>query len=209
MLWSTLGLLEIYKGYQAWGDAFGAVVPLKRKATRFRATEKLLGICDQHGVRPDDFHQHFLIPLPENPLQLRAASRRTEYGDKTRGKKMGFEHTAHTERLERQLKDLNAYFDTFELSGGVHRGYIRVFNNGDDSKFNWNMGGRLYSHTESNYQQMDSADRLRMTISGFPVCEIDIRASYLTIFHAWYGEKLDATKDPYDFPSLALMPAMS
>ncbi len=74
--------------------------------------------------------------------------------------------------------------------------------NGDDPKFNWNMGGRLYSHSESNYQQMDSADRLRMTINEEPVCEIDIRASYLTIFHAWYGERLDAANDPYDFPEL-------
>ena len=59
-------------------------------------------------------------------------------------------------------------------------------------KFNWNMGGRLYSHGESNYQQMESADRLRMTINGEEVCEIDIRASYLTIFHALYDEPFDA-----------------
>ena len=56
-----------------------------------------------------------------------------------------------------------------------------IFNNGDHPKFNWNMGGRLYSYGESNYQQMESADRLRMTINGEEVCEIDIRASYLTI----------------------------
>jgi hypothetical protein len=193
-----LGLLEQHKGYQAWGEPFGARVPLRQKATRFRATRKLLRICDQHGVRAVDFHHHFLIPLPENPLQVRPMSRRNEYGDKIRGKPMRFERTAHTERLEHQLKELNAFFDTFELRGGIHRGYIRVFNNGDHSKFNWNMGGRLYSYGEGNYQQMERADRLRMTINGEPVCEIDIRASYLTIFHALYGEPFDATNDPYD-----------
>ena len=77
-----------------------------------------------------------------------------------------------------------------------------MFNNGDHPAFNWNMGGRLYSYGESNYQQMERADRLRMTINGEPVCEIDIRASYLTIFHALYGEELDATKDPYVVPGL-------
>lgn len=79
-----------------------------------------------------------------------------------------------------------------------------MFNNGDCPEFEWNMGGRLYSYGEANYQQMDRADRLRMTINGEPVCEIDIRASYLTIFHALYGERFDATKDPYDVPGLGL-----
>ena len=41
-----------------------------------------------------------------------------------------------------------------------------------------------------------------MTINGEEVCEIDIRASYLTIFHALYGEPFDATNDPYDVPGL-------
>ena len=68
--------------------------------------------------------------------------------------------------------------------------------------FNWNMGGRLYSYGEINYQQMESADRVRMTINGEVVCEIDIRASYLTIYHALYGEQFDATIDPYDVPGL-------
>ena len=41
-----------------------------------------------------------------------------------------------------------------------------------------------------------------MTIDGEPVCEIDIRASYLTIFHAWNGAYLDHHRDPYDLPGL-------
>jgi hypothetical protein len=190
-----LGLLESHKGYQSWEEPFGARVPMRRKATRFRATRRLLDICDKHGVDAEDFHQHFLIPLPEHPLQLRAMSRRNEYGDKIRGRPMRFEPTALTEKLEKQLKELNAFFDGFDLQGGLHRGYHHP-------KFNWNMGGRLYSYGESNYQQMESADRLRMTINGEPVCEIDIRASYLTIFHALHGEPFDATNDPYDFPGL-------
>src|SRR5260370_35588783 len=36
-----------------------------------------------------------------------------------------------------------------------------------------------------------------MTINGAPVVEIDIRASYLTIFHAWHGVQLDRDADPY------------
>jgi hypothetical protein len=79
---------------------------------------------------------------------------------------------------------------------------MRVFNNGDHPKFDWNMGGRLYSYGEFNYQQLDRTDRLRMTINDEPVCEIDIRASYLTIFHALYDEPFDPTNDPYDVAGL-------
>jgi hypothetical protein len=187
-----LGLLENHKGYQIWGEPFGARVPVRQKATRFRATQHLLDICDQHGVRSEDFHQHFLIPLPDNPLQLHASSRRNEYGKKISGKPMRFEPSIKTKNLEQQLKELNAFFDCCQLRRGIHRGYVRVFNNGDHPKFDWNMGGRLYSYGEGNYQQMERADRLRMTINEGPVCEIDIRASYLTIFHALYGENFDA-----------------
>lgn len=195
-----LGLLESHKGYQGWDEPFGARVVVRHKATRFRAKQKLLDICAQHGLLVDDFHEHFLIPLPEHPLQLRRSSKRTEYGKKIPGKPMRYRPTEATANVEQSLKELNRFFDQFELRGGIHRGYIRVFNNGDHPKFNWNMGGRLYSYGENNYQQMEKADRLRMTISGARVCEIDVRASYLTIFHALYGENFDATKDPYIVP---------
>jgi hypothetical protein len=68
-----------------------------------------------------------------------------------------------------EVKDLNKFIDGFELRGGIHRGYMRVFNNGDHRKFDWNMGGRLYSYGEFNYQQLDRTQRLRMTINSEPV----------------------------------------
>src|SRR5262249_29124081 len=74
--------------------------------------------------------------------------------------------------------------------------------NGDHPKFDWNMGGRLYSYGEFNYQQLERTERLKMTINGEAVCEIDIRASYLTIFHALYDDLFDPTNDPYDVAGL-------
>jgi hypothetical protein len=180
----------------------GPPVSFKQKATRFRATQSLLDIAERHHLRASDFHQHFLIPLPSNPLQLRAASKRNQYGQKISGKLLRYEETARTQKLQDQVKRLNEFLDGFDLKGGVHRGYIRVFNDGDVPAFSWNMGGRLYSYGEFNYQQMDRQERLRMTIAGASVCEIDIRASYLTIFHARFGQQLDAARDPYDVPGL-------
>jgi hypothetical protein len=41
-----------------------------------------------------------------------------------------------------------------------------------------------------------------MIINGEPVAEVDIRASFLTIFHAWHGAQLDPQEDPYELPGL-------
>jgi hypothetical protein len=64
-------------------------------------------------------------------------------------------------------------------------------------------GGRLYSQRFSESYQVLSADkRAKMTINGEPVAEIDVRASYLTIFLSMHRVKLDLAKDPYELPGL-------
>jgi hypothetical protein len=45
----------------------------------------------------------------------------------------------------------------------------------------WKKGGRLYSSGEHCYQRLSETERLKMTIKGEPVAEIDIKASFLTI----------------------------
>src|SRR5262245_4802385 len=101
-----IGLLKYHRGFQTLRDSFdGQTLPMIQKAPRFRATRTLLGICEQHGVHSVDFHEHFLIPLPEHPLQRRTASKRNLFGDKIRGRLMRYEATPLTERLERQLKE--------------------------------------------------------------------------------------------------------
>jgi hypothetical protein len=46
----------------------------------------------------------------------------------------------------------------------------------------------------TNYQQMSQDRRLELRLDGRPVAEIDISASYLTIFCAWHGQEVDAAK---------------
>jgi hypothetical protein len=78
---------------------------------------------------------------------------------------------------------------------------IRIFQNGDEAGFNWNYGGRLYSQpAATNYQQMSKKARLKMTFNGEAVAEIDIRASYLTLYYGWFGRQLDFNTDPYLLP---------
>jgi hypothetical protein len=82
---------------------------------------------------------------------------------------------------------------------------VRLFNNGDEPNFDWNKGGRLYSPGEDSYQQIPREARLRMTINGEPLCEIDVRASYLTILHARHHAPFEVSEenDPYDIPGLS------
>lgn len=118
------------------------------------------------------------------------------------GKPLSFKEDHFAGILEGQVKELNEFFVKQKLRGGSHHGYVRVFNNGDNPRFHWNMGGRFYSqHFTESYQVMSGAERLKMTINSEPVAEVDIRASYLTIFLSLHGIQLP-DGDPYELPGL-------
>jgi hypothetical protein len=151
------------------------------------------------GVRVVDAREHFIKELPKNPLVRRGGSTREPGRRKMPGKPMKIDYTPTVQAMEQTIVDLNTFLDQFTIGGGVHRGYIRVFNVGDHPAFAWDLGGRLYSQGQDSYQSLSSDERLKMTIDGEPVCEFDIRASYLTIFQARHGQPLDfkTYPDPY------------
>jgi hypothetical protein len=177
-----------------------------RYASRFRATPALLRFCAEHGVEPNKVLDHFEFEydLPAHPVQLRARKLKSFFsGTEPIGKPMEFERTDVVEVMEASIRELNGFFVKQTLRGGLHQGYIRIFQNGDDPAFRWNKGGRFYSRPpEDNYQVMSAARRAQMTINGERVAEIDIRASYLTIFMSLHQLQLDPTKDPYELPGL-------
>jgi hypothetical protein len=170
-------------------------------AARFRATPALLMLCAEHGVEPAAALDHFEYEydLPKHPIELRARKVGTFYTDtKPVGRPMDFERTPLVEDLERSVHELNEFFAKQTLRGGSHEGYVRIFHNGDDPYFDWNLGGRLYSqHFSESYQVLSADKRACMTINGEPVEEIDIRASYLTIFLSLHGIQPDSRRDPY------------
>jgi hypothetical protein len=176
-------------------------VDIGKYAARFRATPALLRLCVEHGVAPTAALDHFEFEydLPKHPIELRATKVGSFYSaSKPVGRPMEFERTPHVETMEASLRELNEFFAKQTLRGGSHEGYIRIFQNGDDPHFSWNMGGRLYSqHFSESYQVLSAAKRARMTINGERVAEIDIRASYLTIFLSLHGIQLDPQRDPY------------
>jgi hypothetical protein len=205
----ALGLMEERPAVAHWIEAFGQQFPQNRKATRFRATAQLEELATTHCVSLPDIGRHFIAELPIHPLVLKGHSRRApEDGYKIPGKKMKIAYTDELRAMEQAIIDLNNFIDRFDIRGGTHRGFIRVFNCGDDDAFQWNLGGRLYSPGKDSYQQMGSTERLKMTVDGEPVCELDIKSSYLTIFHALKRQPLDVANnpDPYDLPELSATP---
>jgi hypothetical protein len=201
-----LGLAEHHDGVVShWVrlDESGPTLANRRWASRYRPTEKLISLANEHGISLENALDHFDYGLPKQPLQKRAASTRDE-GRKVRGRNIKFEHTDLSQKLEADVRELNEFLAKQSFGGGcIHRGYVRIFHNGDASHFDWDQGGRLYSQpANTNYQQQSGEKRLKMTINGSPVVEIDLRASYLTIFHAWHGMQLDQDKDPYVIPEL-------
>ena len=199
---NSLGdFVERKEGYPRWSrfDPDGPRLAIPGKATRFRAAPHFHFI-EYCGLDVSEINDHFIQDLPQHPLVKRAGSVRAPYGTKVRGRVMRFERAGKALELEQQVRELNEFLDGFDLRGGEHRGYVRGFNLGDDPSFDWNKGGRLYSQGDDSYQRLSPDDRLRMTINGEEVCEIDIRASYLTIYHAHYGAPLDRERDPYALP---------
>jgi hypothetical protein len=196
-----LGLLQQVEGHKVSAEPedtgkFGA---------RFRATPALLRFCSERAVDPANVLDYFEFEydLPKEVLERRA-KKEGGYWLKTKpvGKSLPFERDGVTKAIEGNVRELNEFFKQQKLRGGSHHGYVRIYHNGDDPNFFWNMGGRLYSqHTKDSYQVKNGGERRRMTINGEPVAEIDIRASYLTIFLSMHGIQLPEG-DPYELPGL-------
>ena len=76
---------------------------------------------------------------------------------------MEFARTPRVEQLEGHIRELNEFFAEQNLRGGSHEGYVRLFHNGDDPYFDWNLGGRLYSqHYNDSYQVLSANTRAAM-----------------------------------------------
>jgi hypothetical protein len=70
--WLACGLLERIAGFKEPLEFDpGDQLRVGGRASRFRATPKLLAICAEHGVTPQDASEHFAYRPPEHPLRLK------------------------------------------------------------------------------------------------------------------------------------------
>ena len=79
--WLACGLLERVAGFKE-PVAFepGDQLRVRGKASRFRATPKLLALCAEHGITPQNAGEHFAYRPPEDPLRLNATKSRRGTG---------------------------------------------------------------------------------------------------------------------------------
>jgi hypothetical protein len=182
MSWKAAGLIEEHAGYPG-ALGFGNPGPNFGSMTRFRATPKLIKISEEHGVVIQDVQDHFFIEfeMPSELVQLTSPSGLTR-------------NTAQAKGLRNEVTELNAHFAAHKLEGARHIGWVRKFHGASPDKYMLNRGGRLYSQPPmpaTNYQNMPQERRLKLLMDDEPVTEIDISASFLTIFYAAHGKRIE------------------
>ena len=173
------------------------------KNTRWHPTQKLIDLCKTFGITYRNIERHFEVRLPKDPITLRESSS-GDWHNRVKGRTVKFPETPVTKRLVGEIREINEFLKGFKLTGASHRGYRRIYNQGDDLKtYKWDKGGRLYgSGSVDNYLTIKKEKRKKMLIDGVATVQIDVRASYLTIFHAMHQLKLSLDKDPYDIEGL-------
>ncbi len=208
------GLIERKAGRPHLKTSFGAVYVHQRFETRFRATSTLWSLADAHGVdgaRGNYGQVEDVGRAVVEPIALRGFSEWVSGRGKVEGDPIEFDKAAPgLQRVLRDVERLNAFWQEHTLTGGVHRGFTRIFHTEGTSAegYGWNMGGRLYSVGAGNYQTLKEEDRAQMRIDGDPVVELDVQASHLTVFMARAGTPLDvySGEDAYQTGPLAAFP---
>lgn len=194
----SLGLIEVRTGFRPkWGDG-----PRQHKASRFRGTPALMALVAKAGVDRKAPQEHFEAPLVTKPIVLHAGQKgakkevRIKKGDKV------------AEDRQAEVLEINEYLAEQDIKGGIHRGYRRIFKEGDTKPYRWDKYGRLHSVGSSNYQNDPKEVRLRMTINGEAVAELDVSACFLSIYYQQMLSRGHKTakagpgKDPYDVPGV-------
>ena len=166
-------------------------------ASRYRATRDLLAIASDCGIEHKDISRHYSTKLPVRVVRLKAASSRQQ-ATKSRGQAMRVNDSEEVRALQNQVRQINRYLNCQYMDGAIFSGYYRSFNMGDQLDFNWDKGGRLYNPGDDSHQRIKKEDRLTgIKINNESVCEIDVNASYLSIFYGLLGHPLPNKKDLY------------
>jgi hypothetical protein len=190
----ALGLMNHVKGY-AKMCAFGVLEYISPKLS---ATPAMLKLVEECGVAGGEAGEHFTLGAPKDLVIVKGASVYDGH-KKIKGKVLKLDAPPH---LRSEVQELNDFLGGFTLGHGTHRGFFRGYNNGDRPGFNFDRGGRFYSAGEDSYQNLPSDERLKLTINGEAVAEVDVRASFITILYAMHQLAFDA--DPYVIAGLGV-----
>ena len=138
------------------------------------------------GIR---FREHDCIPLIE--VRESKPNIYTKYG-KPKGARVPLHHfTGRYEHLYEEMLKINRAMGQHPLQGPEGEEWCRVVRVFNDRRLD--RGGRLYSR----FQTLKSDYRLKCTIDGEPVGEIDVKASFLFLCAVEAGCAHTLSADPY------------
>ena len=128
--------------------------------TRWHPTQKLIELCESFSITHRNIESHFEIMLPRDPIMLRESSRGSGR-NKVKGRTVTYPKTTTTEGLKSEINEINEFLKGFKLTGATHRGYRRIYNQGDDLEtYKWDKGGRLYGSGDAeSYLVIKKAER--------------------------------------------------
>jgi hypothetical protein len=199
---TALGYLRHHPGLRyEHHDGFSATVDWTGLASRYEATETLVGLSASYGITAETVKGAFTTRFPAKAEVIKTPIELKQF-------KMGRSKTSGGQSIRVSRSD-----DTYrQLTAEVRRANrllaapswsncrppsLRRTFRGD-----WNFGGRWVVPGDSPVQMMSGEERLDILIDGQPVCELDARGSQLSIVAALDG-MAELSGDPYQLGPLA------
>lgn len=188
------------------GALYGRDVAQKMKAALIARGQLVevqrhsLRLCSVFQAQVDEFPDwlSFRKSRPVSLVKVRAPSRRIQ-GKLRRGRQIPIKRFDRriVGPLVQEMKTINDMMEGYPLvgpDGSMWDSCCRQFNGGDETGQEWrNLGGRIYG----DWQNRSSDERLQCQLGGEPVCEIDLKACYLSMANLMADEPVTLPADPY------------
>lgn len=172
--------------------------PALRRTTRFRATQRLMDLCDEHGINPN-----MIVPYEDPEIIILRAKRK--YG-RSQGELVDYDDTPFTRLSRKNLKKINEHIARHHINLDItdeqeaelvqrlrqrddpaEDSFLdftktrlkRIFNNAS-----FEQGGRFYSGW---WQQIPGDYRHFITIDDEPTIELDFSGMHFAIMYAEKG----------------------
>lgn len=207
----TNAMVEDLAGNRVWGSS--AITNNKKRAmwqraTRFRATPGLRQWFADQGITRSEWADHFKRDLSQ-PIAAKGTcsvvlrtGKPPRHFKVSRGYPVPIDMSAPSvAAMVARVDRINEYFSKADVSPYGPVVLRRIFAQGDDTGHGWQQGGRLYAVGPTPYQTAKREQRALITINGEATCELDIRASHLTIL-AGLGHVPRFEGDPYAIEDL-------
>jgi hypothetical protein len=164
-IWTELGWMEATEGFESkesFEEGDGSRIVFLSRARRFRATSALLKIAARHGIAAANLKEHFRPETGRLPQVTVRSETLSSDGKKKRGKLVKVKGTRLRRRQAEEaqrISEINGYLrhSGFDLNDAPR--VVRLFNRGNWTTFDFNMGGRLYCRSEVDWQRMSLEER--------------------------------------------------